>query len=335
MTAEIVFFYRKRRENKNFSIENIFFQVSQYLIGAGSEVRTAVCPFLSNGILPRIRNVLFAQKSRGAVNHITGDVNYLALGLPGKQTVITIHDLIFLEDAEGIKRLILYWFWLKLPLSRCKYITVVSEATKSELIHAVPSISSKIYLIHNPVDPSLPFSPSEFRTDKPVILQIGTGRNKNLDRVIRAITGLRCKLCVIGPIAESIKYEMIRRNIEFENFKDLTREALIAKYVESDLVVFASTKEGFGMPILEAQQIGRPVITSNCSSMPEVAGNGAVLVDPNNVESIRSGILRVIEDHSLREQLIAEGLKNIQRFQLDRVAGQYAELYYNILENNN
>lgn len=334
MASEIVFFYRKRRANKNFSIENIFFQVSQHLHETGLGVRTVVCPFLSNGVLPRIRNVLFVHKSRGAVNHITGDVNYIALGLPGKQTIITIHDLIFLENAGGIKRTILYWFWLRLPLLRCKYVTVVSEATKRELTHLLPGISEKINLIYNPIDPSLRFSPSEFRREKPIIIQIGTGRNKNLDRVIRAVTGLGCRLYIIGPIAESVEAELIRRKIQYENFKDLTREELIEKYVESDLVVFASTKEGFGMPILEAQQIGRPVITSNCSSMPEVAGNGAVFVDPYNVDSIRSGILNVIEDHSLRDQLIKAGLKNIQRFHLDQVAGQYAALYSNILQTN-
>jgi glycosyltransferase involved in cell wall biosynthesis len=81
------------------------------------------------------------------------------------------------------------------------------------------------------------------------------------------------------------------------------------------------------MPIIEAQWVERPVVTSNCSSMPEVAGDSACLVNPYDVKSIRCGLRRVIEDVAYRESLIERGRKNRERFSLNAVARQYLSLY--------
>jgi glycosyltransferase involved in cell wall biosynthesis len=81
------------------------------------------------------------------------------------------------------------------------------------------------------------------------------------------------------------------------------------------------------MPILEAQTVGRPVVTSNLSSMPEVAGTAACLVDPLSVASIREGVQRVIQDAPYREGLIAAGFENVKRFQAETVARAYGEVY--------
>jgi glycosyltransferase involved in cell wall biosynthesis len=86
------------------------------------------------------------------------------------------------------------------------------------------------------------------------------------------------------------------------------------------------------MPILEAQATGRPVITSNLSSMPEVAGDGACLVNPYDVNSIKEGIQKVISDNHYRQQLITNGLKNVKRFNPKTVAGQYESLYKKLMD---
>ena len=103
-------------------------------------------------------------------------------------------------------------------------------------------------------------------------------------------------------------------------------------YEEADIVTLMSTLEGFGMPIVEAQAVGRVVVTSNVSSMPEVAGDGACLVDPLDVSAIRAGIRKVIDDDGYREDLVRRGFENVKRFDPERIAQQYLDLYRRIAE---
>ena len=110
----------------------------------------------------------------------------------------------------------------------------------------------------------------------------------------------------------------------------LTDEELVQAYRRCDMVVFASLYEGFGLPILEAQAMGRPVITSNFGAMREAAGDGALLVDPYSVEAIREAVLRIKREPALREDLIAKGRENAERFRAEAVAARYAELYRNL-----
>jgi glycosyltransferase involved in cell wall biosynthesis len=107
----------------------------------------------------------------------------------------------------------------------------------------------------------------------------------------------------------------------------LTDEELVAAYRRSDMVVFASLYEGFGLPILEAQAMGRPVITSNFGAMREAAGDGALLVDPYSVEEIRAAIMRIKNEPGLREELVCKGRENAEKFRADAIALKYAEIY--------
>jgi glycosyltransferase involved in cell wall biosynthesis len=110
----------------------------------------------------------------------------------------------------------------------------------------------------------------------------------------------------------------------------LTDEELVHAYRRCDMVVFASLYEGFGLPILEAQAMGRPVITSNFGAMREAAGDGALLVDPYSVQAIRDAVLRIKREPALREDLIAKGLRNAAKFSADAVALKYAQIYKNL-----
>ena len=127
-----------------------------------------------------------------------------------------------------------------------------------------------------------------------------------------------------------LKYSLIK----YDNYFNLPYNYIIEQYKNADMLSFISTYEGFGLPILEAQSIGRPVITANISSMPEVAGEGALFANPYNIDSIRKGILNIINNAALREDLIRKGQINIARFQPKNIAEQYAQLYREIAKNN-
>ena len=115
--------------------------------------------------------------------------------------------------------------------------------------------------------------------------------------------------------------------VEFEEHTDLSKQEVVDLYAASDLVVFVSTYEGFGLPILEAQATGRPVLTSSIPPMDEVAGAGALTVDPFDVDAIRAGLKRLLDEPDLRARLVTAGSENVRRYSAAAVAGQYAEVY--------
>lgn len=142
-----------------------------------------------------------------------------------------------------------------------------------------------------------------------------------------AISNLNCELVIIGKLDQSQLTTLHRFKINYQNKVDLSDQELLSEYNNADLLTFVSTIEGFGMPILEAQACGLPVVTSNCSSMLEVAGNAAMLVDPFNIQSIRSGILEMISNENLRKELVEKGFENVKRFSKEKVIAQYKQLY--------
>jgi glycosyltransferase involved in cell wall biosynthesis len=170
-----------------------------------------------------------------------------------------------------------------------------------------------------------------FNSDKPIILQIGTNENKNLIRLARALKDIRCTLDIVGELSADQTATLRDCGIEYSNSFNLTEKQIILKYNESDLLAFVSTYEGFGMPILEANAVGRPVVTSNVLSMPEVAGDAACLVNPYDISQIRAGIQRVIDVKIYRETLVDNGFRNVRRFDPSVIANQYLQLYREIL----
>ena len=263
--------------------------------------------------------------------HQTGDIHYSILGAWRRPVVLTIHDLRFIEEASGLKRLLFWWFWLYLPCWRANRVTVISEFTKSRLVALGRVGSEKIRVIPNCVAPEFTAQPKPWPSGTVRVLQVGTTDNKNLSRVMEACAGLPVHLSILGKLSDAQRAELVRRGIDYEEFRHLHRDQVVALYAACDLVVFVSTYEGFGMPIIEAQAVGRPVITSNLSPMREVAGQGALLVDPFDVQGIRSGLLRLLNDAGLREELVAAGFRNFRQYSASSVALQYAAVYHEVL----
>lgn len=320
----IVHHFNRDKRPGNYTFEQLFGALRQEL----SKYTMIVNHDVPNN-LNRVQAVLWAKKNAGEINHITGDVHFLCYGLPKKKSVLTIHDIgYYKNELSGLKKQFYKKVWLTDPCQKVDVITVISEYTKLDLLDSVNVSEKKIIVVPNPLLPGFKKIPKE-GTSKPVILQVGSGKNKNLSRLIAACTGLDVKLLLINKMYDkSILDELLASKIDFEQRIDLSFDELIQAYADSDILFFASEYEGFGMPIIEAQAVGRPVITSNISSMPEIAGsNSAYFVDPFQVDAIRNAILDLLNDSARVFSLVNEGYKNVNRFSISEVAKQYLEVY--------
>ncbi|HMN24927.1 MAG TPA: glycosyltransferase, partial [Ignavibacteriaceae bacterium] len=170
-----------------------------------------------------------------------------------------------------------------------------------------------------------------FNKEKPVILFIGSAPNKNLKRLIQSLEGINCKLEIIGKVPDEEIDLLNDSKVDYNICTGLTEDEVIKKYEECDILSLVSTYEGFGMPIVEANIVGRPVITSNCYAMLEIAGDAALLVNPFNIEEIKNGILKIITDDNFRNILCEKGYKNSRRFIISNISDKYLNLYKKLL----
>ena len=327
---KVVFFNRKPRALGNISVESNFKQNRENL-PPNVEAISLDMPFESNGIWRRVANAIYCMFHQGDVNHITGDINYVAIFLIRRKTILTFLDCGNLHQSKGIKHYLVKLIWYTLPISKSQHLTAISQATKKDLIHFTDCIENKINVIYVSINERFTYHPSSFNTVTPRILHIGTAPNKNLERLIPALKDIRCKLVIVGKINDQLK-ELIKLNkIDSECIeRRLSDEEILDEYLKCDILSLVSTVEGFGMPIVEANAIGRPVITSSTTSMPEIANNAAIIVDPLNTNSIRKGIIQIISQDSIRKILVQNGLTNHLRFQPKVLAIQYVTLYEKI-----
>ena len=343
--------HERKRLESHFSIERLFAEIRRHM---PPDCDVTSCPALepSAGILPRWLNVRHAARQKADVHHIVGDSHYLAFGLPPEKTVLTIHDCGALNRLKGLPRALLKYFWFTGPMRRAAVVTTISESSKNELRKWVGSLADKVVVVPDCVFEEFAYDPKPFNEQRPVVLQVGTKWNKNVERVVEAVAGTGCRLEVVGELQkagdgvsshglEKINTDSFRagdtgaksgapRNAGESIVRELGRltdKELVGAYRRCDMLVFASLYEGFGLPILEAQAMGRPVITSNFGAMREAAGDGAFLVDPYSIEEIRAAILRVKNELALREELVRKGRENAERFRAEAVALKYAEIY--------
>ena len=208
-------------------------------------------------------------------------------------------------------------------------MTVISEETKRQLEHYFPAAAGKIEVIPNCVDSAFKQNYRSVRSDvrEPQVLQVGTGSNKNLERVATAMSGLRLRLRIIGRLSDCQRSLLRSLDLDWTSAQQLSEEEMVREYWNSDLLVFASTYEGFGLPIIEAQAIGLPVITSNIRPMTDVASGGALLVDPYDEKEIRAALKQVSHSPNLARKLSEEGRRNAEHFDAALVADRYTDVY--------
>jgi glycosyltransferase involved in cell wall biosynthesis len=323
--------FLRKPMTSHHSIERLFDAIAKALPADRYEVSRLVCPFESKGIIRRLLISLWATLHQGDINHVTGDVNFLGILLPRSRTVLTIHDSASMLRLTGLKRWLYGWIWLRLPILRTGRVTVISQATLQETLKYARGAAGKFRVIPNCVTGGLQPCSHDFNRNQPRILQIGTQKNKNLPRVIEALAGLSCLLVIIGPLSAEHTHLLKERGVAYENHTGLDDAAMGRQYLLADMVVFVSTYEGFGLPILESQTMGRAVITSARAPMDEVAGAGAALVNPDNIAEIRAAIRKIVEDGSYRHHLILAGFENVKRFAPATIAAEYAAVYEELL----
>ncbi len=324
MKVNLIF---RKKLPEYYSVEEIFAWLSPEL-KKSHQIERIELPCAGNSLKAALKNIQYIRKRKlkNQINHITGHENYL-VPFCGKNCILTIHDIGFAKSGNWFKKFThkLFWFWI--PAYFAKKITVISEFTATEVRQLIPFARKKIKVIRNPFNPLLRYTPKEFNLETPTILLVGTKENKNLERAVQAVHKIPCKLLIIGKLQEHQVELLEQFNMSYTNEFNVTYRQVMECYVKSDLVLFPSLYEGFGLPILEAQTIGRPIVTSRVASLPEVAGKGACFTNPHSVKSIENGVLKVLKDNLFREDIIRKGLKNINHFHVRVISAQYNELY--------
>lgn len=316
----------REKERGAHSIEILFETISNEVNKKGIDIEKWYKP------VSLFKSILGIRKLKADIYHITGDCYFLSLFLPKKKTIMTIHDIgMYKNHKRTLKKKIFAFLSFTLPMSLLKLSTVISNLTKNDLIEILGIDNDKLVIISNPLVFPMSYLPKEINKIKPTILQIGTGPHKNLENLIEAVKELDCKLDIVGNPKLDLIEKMKFHEIEFTVSRNISNEEIIDKYKNCDILYFASLSEGFGLPILEAQAVGRSVITSNLEPMISVYGKGGVLVNPEEPLEIKKAIDSLLNDDDLRKSCISNGLINVKRYEKQKIAEEYISVYNQIL----
>jgi glycosyltransferase involved in cell wall biosynthesis len=266
-------------------------------------------------------------------------------------SVVTIHDCIHLMFPQYLPNWMAHGYArasIEMAARRATRVLTVSESSKRDILRFVDADPSKIDVIYNAYDERFGVEPLEedvvrvrerYQLQDRFVLYAGTVKpHKNLERLIEAFNLVRqrgledLKLVMIGD--DISKYAALRRAVHKHQLHKYVRflgylpeETLAVMYRLAGLFVFPSLYEGFGLPPLEAMASGTPVVTSNLSSLPEVVGDAAVLVDPYDPAALADGMFRVLSDPSLQADLRRKGLARARLFSWEESARRVRGIY--------
>ncbi|MBX2998543.1 MAG: glycosyltransferase family 4 protein [Caldilineaceae bacterium] len=299
------------------------------------------------GTVWREQKRLPAQLAQDGVDLAHYPCNTAPILSPASPSALTLHDVIALTDPQAVQKLSpsQMWQWLiakyattVIPkaVERAGAIITVSHFEKEEIRAVFEIPAHKIFVTPLAVNPNLRPLTCEERNeqggkvlanlgiDRPFLFALGYEPRKNMAGVIQAYRILHETHCdaklvaVIGHVATRLKWQKYITEIGLDEsvvlLGGVSQQELIFLYNLAEAFLFPSFREGFGLPPLEAMACGTPVIVSDRSSLPEVVGDAALIVDPNEPCQIADACMRVLADTALKSELSAKGLRRVQKF---------------------
>lgn len=271
------------------------------------------------------------------------------------KTLVTVHDILFEDFKEYFSKNTLKRLKLTTPITarKCTHITTVSNYSKESIMYKYGIREEKITMIPNSL--SLSFENAlntvtsrtinetkrELNIVEDYILFVGTVQpRKNIARIIESykLSNVHNDLKLVIAGGKGWLYEEIYRLVKELDIVErviftgaISDVELANLYKGSKMLVYPTIAEGFGIPLLEAMAAGIPIITSNTTALPEVAGKAALYVDPYNISEISEGIRTLILESRTRDSLIEEGIKELSRYSRDNTSSELVKLYEKIL----
>ena len=300
----------------------------------------------------KILNLPKIDKKIEADIYFSPHFNILSLANP-KKRIFTFHDLSFIHYPDFFSNRDKFWHWLQDYRRQAKtagHFIAVSDFTRQDLIDNLSVSPERITRIYSGVNPFYRKLSSENkdlkefqktrRLEKPFLFYLGVIEpRKNIPAVIRAFNILKTEkdfknlqLIIAGP--KGWLYDKVFQEAENSKFREeiifwgaATPSEVLFLYNSAEVFVYPSFFEGFGFPPLEAQACGLPVVTSNRSSLPEVVGDSALMVDPWRIDDLALILKNLLTDQNLRKRLQEAGFKNLQRFNWAETAQQTIKVF--------
>lgn len=260
------------------------------------------------------------------------------------KSIVTVHDLGFFIDSNfySLTNRVYQKLMINKSCERADKIIAISKNTKKDIMRYTDTSEEKIKVIHHGIDPIFKEELNkgeiqEFKADndlkKRLIYGGNLGKRKNTETLIKAFNKLELsqyQLVFTGRNPNSETRKLSEKNRDIKLLSYLEREELPTLYSSSDLFIYPSLYEGFGIPPLEAMACGTPVITSNTSSLPEVVGDAGIMVDPHDVDALAEEMERVLESDTLQKNMKRKGLKRVKKFSWEKAAKQVIETYQEV-----
>ena len=314
------------------------------------------------GVIENARPYSFGEQVRIPLSlsrqrvHLLHEPHYVLPPATRCRSVVTIHDCIHLMFPQYLPSRLAHAYarvsmWS--AVHKSSRILTVSEASKRDILRFFDVNPDKVAVIYNAIDERF-LAPADeermdlirqrYQLDHPFLLYVGNIKpHKNLERLVDAFGRARARglselrLVIIGdeiskypPLRQSVHRHRLDKYVRFLGFQPY--DTLAAFYRLARAFVFPSIYEGFGLPPLEAMACGAPVVTSNISSLPEIAGDAAILVDPYEPQSIAEGITRAVSDESVRADLIQRGFARARDFSWQHSVAAIHRIYMDVLE---